>query len=555
MSQTSAVVLVLALSSVAHGYRLYADRIPNGNRVPHPCKPNVMWHGVGHFNVEGGGFRNPFGQDFDLAGKQWTVDLCGKDSDGDGQTNGEELGDPHCVWRVGDIPQSQRGISHPGVCQPVESAACRNKEFHTGLYHNQAEWMDAACKSGEFNCSGIHGNEVRRMTARLDLTSVPAKETTYICQIFEVDDVLHDYHMIASTPVINNSYILHHMVVFGCEDSVAPRSAYECDMLPDRQCKMILTVWTLGLAGDCLHLDAGVRMGKNGLKKIAIQLHWNNPSRVDHYQDSSGLVLHYTPHLRQHDASMLLLGNEHFVLPPRTPSTVVTSSCAGDCTRAKMSQTIFVTAGFNHMHYLGHSMRVDQLRNGTLVRTIITDPIYNYDSPVMYFFDKPIPIEVGDELRTVCEFSSTYKTTTTFFGESTSEEMCYAFLSFYPFQAMKSEPFCTTYASLSYCSPATFKGCTRELESKYFRDIGGLEIFHNVTSNCRPFGPCTVECMETILTAQRADPCLNSGDAWDRIVEFGLSTNANGKEFLASLESCEIELYKLANPADAISPH
>jgi hypothetical protein len=35
-------------------------------------------------------------QDFFKAGKTWTADLCKKDSDGDGFTNGQELGDPDC---------------------------------------------------------------------------------------------------------------------------------------------------------------------------------------------------------------------------------------------------------------------------------------------------------------------------------------------------------------------------------------------------------------------------------------------------------------------------
>lgn len=46
--------------------------------------------------------------------QEWTRELCQKDSDGDGRTNGEELGDPNCVWRVGDIPTSSTGLSHPG---------------------------------------------------------------------------------------------------------------------------------------------------------------------------------------------------------------------------------------------------------------------------------------------------------------------------------------------------------------------------------------------------------------------------------------------------------
>ena len=49
---------------------------------------------MGHINTSGGGARNPFGLDFASEGTTWTVSLCGMDSDGDGFTNGEELGDP-----------------------------------------------------------------------------------------------------------------------------------------------------------------------------------------------------------------------------------------------------------------------------------------------------------------------------------------------------------------------------------------------------------------------------------------------------------------------------
>ena len=49
-----------------------------------------------------------------MEGKRWTVGLCEKDSDGDGYTNGEELGDPACIWNEGDEPSQTSGITHPG---------------------------------------------------------------------------------------------------------------------------------------------------------------------------------------------------------------------------------------------------------------------------------------------------------------------------------------------------------------------------------------------------------------------------------------------------------
>ena len=36
------------------------------------------------------------------------------DSDGDGRSNGEELGDPECVWTQGTEPQRTAELSHPG---------------------------------------------------------------------------------------------------------------------------------------------------------------------------------------------------------------------------------------------------------------------------------------------------------------------------------------------------------------------------------------------------------------------------------------------------------
>ena len=58
---------LLALALCAPGglaYRSFTANIPNGDHVPHPCKPNYIWHGVGHLTPLGGGEANQFGRDF-----------------------------------------------------------------------------------------------------------------------------------------------------------------------------------------------------------------------------------------------------------------------------------------------------------------------------------------------------------------------------------------------------------------------------------------------------------------------------------------------------------
>lgn len=49
-------------------------------------------------------------------GYEWTNKLCEMDSDGDGETNGHELGDPCCIWQEGGgLPSRAWGLGHPGI--------------------------------------------------------------------------------------------------------------------------------------------------------------------------------------------------------------------------------------------------------------------------------------------------------------------------------------------------------------------------------------------------------------------------------------------------------
>jgi len=86
--------------------------IPNGNAV---VVDGQLWPGVGHLSRSGGGELNSFGEDFKEAGSSWTSALCQKDSDGDGRTNGDELGDPSCIWVPGAQPQRAENITNPGI--------------------------------------------------------------------------------------------------------------------------------------------------------------------------------------------------------------------------------------------------------------------------------------------------------------------------------------------------------------------------------------------------------------------------------------------------------
>ncbi|KAL4086882.1 hypothetical protein PRIC1_013940 [Phytophthora ramorum] len=87
----------------------FVAMLPNGGNVPDTPA-------IGHPDGTGdSAATNAFGDAFSEAGNKWTVELCMADTDGDGQTNGQELGDPCCEWDMDANPVVQwtDGVSHP----------------------------------------------------------------------------------------------------------------------------------------------------------------------------------------------------------------------------------------------------------------------------------------------------------------------------------------------------------------------------------------------------------------------------------------------------------
>ncbi len=90
-----------------------ADKLPNFEAVGAGCDA---------CHTSGAGTpRNPFGLAVEALvtpnGQEifWGPELAALDSDGDGFTNGEELGDPEGTWQEGDDPPGDPAlITHPG---------------------------------------------------------------------------------------------------------------------------------------------------------------------------------------------------------------------------------------------------------------------------------------------------------------------------------------------------------------------------------------------------------------------------------------------------------
>lgn len=88
-------------------------RLPNGDNI---YRNGDYSPALGHKDHNGDDPTqlNPFGMYMKVEGMHWTQQTCRGDADGDGYTNGEELGDPDCLWAPGHTPSRTTDLSHPG---------------------------------------------------------------------------------------------------------------------------------------------------------------------------------------------------------------------------------------------------------------------------------------------------------------------------------------------------------------------------------------------------------------------------------------------------------
>ncbi|ETL47530.1 hypothetical protein L916_02742 [Phytophthora nicotianae] len=116
------VVAVIVAPSTVEGYAKYVKLVPNGGNVPDNSN-------IGHLDPAGETGLSDFGEAFSTAGNAWTAALCQADTDGDGFTNGQELGDPCCTWTTG----STAGLVTDGVSDPsVASKTPTSSELKAG---------------------------------------------------------------------------------------------------------------------------------------------------------------------------------------------------------------------------------------------------------------------------------------------------------------------------------------------------------------------------------------------------------------------------------------
>ncbi len=400
------VVIFLGRSTLVDGYPTYQSKIPNGANVE-------GWPGVGHERSSGGGARNSFGLDFATAKQNhgedlaWKNELCAMDSDGDGFTNGEELGDPYCTWTPGQEPQFDAFITHPGYASTDRAPP------------------QSFCDEYEEPSSAVSVN------LTFPPYTVPTGHTTYAKDQFDMSMFGGSTIMITKfAPVIMKQEVVHHQLLYACTEDPGITEPSEIGAM--QGCTNLLFAWAVGGKTFCMPSNIGIELDTSKYPFLLLEIHYDNPTGTSGIVDTSGLEVTYVE-LSQvgsnfESAHWLILGSSlgSIRIPPKEEYYEVVSTQTFGASWVPKTGGAEVLAWLNHGHLLARKIWVTIENPGQKPFAGTCDSRYDFDLQEVTSLpgDLTYRIERNAKIRVHCVYNSMERTAATKGGDETENEMC-----------------------------------------------------------------------------------------------------------------------------------
>ncbi|XP_033104846.1 DBH-like monooxygenase protein 1 [Anneissia japonica] len=275
-------------------------------------------------------------------------------------------------------------------------------------------------------------------------TLIPSGDTTYWCTHYELTMLPGPHHIIRIEPVVEpgNEGFVHHMNLIECyEDlSINSNSSLDCrseNMFRYRSCEKVVYGWAVGGGPLVFPEQAGYPVGARGdVRYFQLQVHYDNPQLLQGSRDNSGVRIYYTPKLRQYDASMLVTGLPSFVtfvIPPKEEAFTLQGTCERKCSEEMFTEgDLRVFSIILHAHLAATGIRLTHYRNGEYIGEIARDTTYDFNLQEQRYLKEEWIVKPGDDLFVECTYNTMDREAATFSGAATTDEMCLAFLSYYP---------------------------------------------------------------------------------------------------------------------------
>lgn len=239
-----------------------------------------------------------------------------------------------------------------------------------------------------------------------------AEDLRDLYQCFTLDaPVTSDQFVRRLEVVVDQSEVLHHVVLLRDPERNAPEGRHECPGMP--QNSDYLYAWAPG-GGPIQFPDGGLRVSPG--ERFVLQVHYNNAIGKTGVVDTSGVRLFYDAPVGT-EYGMIAPGPLAFQIPPGAVEQI-----SGECA---ISQPTTVLAGMPHMHEIGQDfVQVLERADGS-TEPVIT--LENWQFETQLFYSMPLTMNPGDTLRTTCTFDNRGPGIVRS-GERTSDEMCFNFM-------------------------------------------------------------------------------------------------------------------------------
>ncbi|XP_018523411.1 peptidyl-glycine alpha-amidating monooxygenase isoform X3 [Lates calcarifer] len=252
----------------------------------------------------------------------------------------------------------------------------------------------------------------------------PDGSDTYLCMAFPVP-TNQDAYIVDFIPHASMDTV-HHMLLFGCQTPVSTSSYWDCGSVQGT-CEdeaSIMYAWARNAPPTKLPKDVGFKVGKNsGMSYFVLQIHYGDVSSFrDHHRDCSGLTLRMTSKPQPFIAGIYLLMSVDTVILPGKKVTNADIAC--DYT----SYPIYPFAFRTHTHHLGKVVTGYRIRDGKW-------SLIGRQSPQLpqafYPANKEVNVKYGDTIAARCVFTGEGRTSKTYIGGTSDDEMCNFYIMYY----------------------------------------------------------------------------------------------------------------------------
>lgn len=287
-------------------------------------------------------------------------------------------------------------------------------------------------------------NEVRDIPDSKNFTviqpevTIPTVETTYCYSLHKLPAGKRNY-LLGERPV-GSSKLLHHLVLYGCyglADELKDLVGKEpnCDWQTfSNPCNSFVTEWAPGMSGRTFEPGYGKPFGSDLYEYAMLETHYNNPEGLEGEKDKAAYNFLYTDQPVENEIGSLTLGDlqvQGWFLEPGRDLVPHSTVCTPECTGRWPSEGITAVSVFHHMHFRGRNARVQIIRDGKEIAALSSLRNFEYG----YQFSKALnetKLFPGDKFITTCEYDTSNDTTPVAGGPSSAEEMCFAWVDYYP---------------------------------------------------------------------------------------------------------------------------